>query len=131
MKAYTIIEQYPTYSQPVGSVLDTQAGRVLYRNIDERHIFTKGSYKALFVDDAVIDWLGTNDKIDEVVFDCRGKGVYKIGFEQYRQAKAKKMSGRRQKGISLDRFIFEPTNLNYQRPEEKQIISLVANGSNN
>jgi len=126
---YKLIEDFGSYRQPVGSVLENDGKRIYYRNITDRHIFKKDNYEALFVDDCVIEFLGKEDKIDLVVFEHTSKGIYSVPFKLYKQAGVKKMAGRKQRGITLTAFNHTENSLKLSRPIEEKTIYL--GGGNN
>ena len=125
MESYKLVEQFNNYQQPIGSVIDTGGEKVFYRNISDKHVFKKGNYKALFIDDAVVNWLLSNDKITSVVFDYDGtSGVktYKVDFNKYVQAKPVTMAGRQQRGLSVETFILKDEATKLPRPVESVFI---------
>lgn len=122
MNNYILLEDYGKYRQPVGSVIDHDGKRIFYRNINDKHIFKKGNYKALFVDDNVISFLSENEKIDLIVFDHKENGTYSVPFSLYQQAGKKLMAGRYQRGISLPAFSTSDTNLSLQRPTQTVVV---------
>lgn len=123
MSEFRVVEQFANYKQPVGSVIQANGKTLLVRDIDHRHIFSKGNYQALFVDKAVIDRLA-KENISEAVFNLKGGGAYRIGFDIYRKGKAVKMWGREQVGVRLDNFIYDPTHTPSYRPEPELIIPM-------
>lgn len=123
MEGYRLIEDYGGYRQPVASVIEIHGEKALYRNITDKHFFCKGDYCALFTDDAVINWLTTLDtSVQTVVFDT-GTASYSVSIAQYKNAKPKRMSGRLQRGVSLDRFI-KGAPIKAQRPAEEKVIQI-------
>lgn len=121
-----IAVQTGTYQIPVGSVITTGSAdtTIFYRNIGEKHILRKKNYQAIFMDDKVVTYLSTSDRPTEVVYDFNGDtpGTYRTIFENYERARPVKMAGRLQRGVSLERFVFEPARTHYQRPKEMIII---------
>ncbi len=121
---YQLIEQTKKYRQPVGSVVNIGGQRTIYRNIDDKHIFKKGDYQAMFMDSVVIDWLSKNDpQVIMVCFDYCHKKTYTVGIEKFIQAKPRTMSGRLQRGVTLTSFI-EGQTLGVPRPQATRVIEV-------
>jgi len=119
---YQLVEVTKGMKFPVGSVVDVDGERVLYRNIEPtRHIFKKGSYQSIAIDDAVVSWIEQNDsEVSGAVFDA-GTTAYRIAIDAYKQTKPVHMNGRLQRFVNLERFIVSKP-LGVRRPEEKREI---------
>lgn len=118
---YQLVEVSKGIRFPVGSIVHINGEKTYYRNITERHIFSKGDYKALAIDDVVVKWLTENDKgVLTVRFDA-GAVTYKTALQAFTQAHAKRMNGREQRFVSIERFDKEqPTHA--KRPTEKREV---------
>jgi len=125
---YKLIEKTKYYKMPVGSVITDNGKKILYRNINDRHILDVKGYKRLFVDNVVIDWLSKNEEVDQVVFDFSGKekierpGTLSVSFDKYLEAKPIKMAGRLQRGLALQGFEFTTKRTLYKRPNDEVVI---------
>jgi len=119
---YRLIEDFGAYRQPIASVVEVNGEKVLYRNITDRHYFKKPGYTALFTDEKVLQWVKANDpEVTSIVFDD-GKKTLRTTLDRYLQARAVTMSGRRQRGLSVENFS-QGEPLAIARPEEVRVIT--------
>lgn len=124
MEEHVIVEQSGSLAFPVGSLVEWQSEPAYYRDIDTtRHVFSKGNYSAIGVDDAVTRYCEKSG-VKQVVFRLRDKDkLLRTGIENYLQAKPKKMRGRLQRFVSLVCFQEEPGGQPLPRPEGKVFIN--------
>lgn len=123
-----LYEKHPNFTLPVGSVVTTQQGKkALYRDIDRRHIFSKGAYKAIATDKVVIDYLAEHGGVDEVWFRLKDEEkILATNFENYKANIPRKMAGREQCFVHMSSFSEIPSNQPLPRPTEKVVIEMGA-----
>lgn len=124
MNDCVLYEKFPNFALPVGSIVTQQGKTCLYRDIDKRHIFTKGTYQAISVDDVVIDYLESSGGVDQVVFYLTDTGTtLTTSFNAYKTSKPKRMAGRAQRMVNRAAFT-EAKGEQVPRPTQKVFIEV-------
>lgn len=119
-----LYEKFSAFSLPVGSIVTSEGKKCLYRDISQRHIFKKGTYQAISVDDAVIDYLDNTGGVDQVVFHLADTNTnLSTSFESYKASKPKRMAGRAQRLVNRAAFTESPGE-KLPRPSEKVFIEM-------
>jgi hypothetical protein len=109
---------------PVGSVVNLNGKPVFWRDFDaSKFLFKKGNYTAIFQDDDLIKFLETTPVKSLYFRDFRKGKVYKASLEAFKTARVVSMRGRKQRGLSFNRFEQVEVKVDRRRPEKKVIIN--------
>ncbi len=122
---YRLYEKKGSAEFPVGSVIRYGGEWCIYRDIDNRHVFSKGNYQALFIDGVVIEHLEKEGRVKRVLFFNKDTSkIMTTRFENYLKAKEINMSGRKQRGVNILSFEINDFPGSLPRPTNKKITNL-------